>query len=181
MFKKISITSLFLITGLLLSACGNAGGAANKDNNAEASAAPVAENDKPKEKSTVEKTVDAKATQLDAMGMKVSLGKIVVNSDKITVEMSLENTTDKVLNFYPDGGTATIGDMQLTAQMSDATGKIGGETKGGKKQTGTLVFSAPEGEKIDSKTLKNINLDFGDVSSEDYLKTKHVAFTVPAK
>lgn len=164
-----------------MAACGNTNSASGKDSTNETEALPVSENEKAQEKSTVEKTVDAKSFSAEALGMKVSLGNITVSNNKVAVDLSLENTTSDILNFYPDGGQAEINGVTLSAGMSETSGTIGGETKGGTKQSGKLEFIAPEDAKLDAKTIKNIKLDFGDVSSEDYLKTKNVTFNVPVK
>jgi hypothetical protein len=127
------------------------------------------------------KTIDATNQKVEAAGMKVGLGEVKVTADKISVGINLENTTDKALSFYPDQGKMVIGDMQLDANMFMTSGSVGGDVQSGVKQEGVIEFLAPEGKKIDVKTVKQIKLVFGDVVTEDYMTTEPVNFTVEVK
>lgn len=127
------------------------------------------------------KTVDASSQTVDAAGMNVSLGEIKISSDKLEVGINLENTTDTVLMFYPDQGSAVIGDMQLDANMFLTDGSIGGEVQSGVKQEGVLEFLAPEGKEIDVEAVNEIRLLLGDVVTEDFMTTEAVEFTVPVQ
>ncbi|MFH6685142.1 hypothetical protein RI119_20030 [Bacillus amyloliquefaciens] len=44
-----------------------------------------------------------------------------------------------------------------------------------------LEFSAPDGKEIDVDKVKEIKLNFGDVVTDDFMKTKAVTITVPVK
>lgn len=127
------------------------------------------------------KTVDASSQTVEAAGMNVSLGEIKISSGKLEVGINLENTTDTVLMFYPDQGSAVIGDMQLDANMFLTDGSIGGEVQSGVKQEGVLEFLAPEGKEIDVEAINEIRLLFGDVVTEDFMTTEAVEFTVPVQ
>lgn len=127
------------------------------------------------------KTVDATSQTTEAAGMKVALGEIKISKDKLEVGINIENTTDGQLMFYPDQGSAVVGDMQLDANMFLTDGSIGGDVQGGVKQEGVLEFLAPEGKEIDIEAIKEIKLIFGDVVTEDFMTTKAVEFTVPVK
>ncbi len=113
--------------------------------------------------------------------MKVNLGDVKIMKDKVNVGLNIENTTDKVLNFYPDQGNAVVGDMQLSANMFLTDGEVGGEVQGGVKQDGVLEFAVPEGKELDINNIKEIKLNFGDVTTEDFMNNKAVSFTVPVK
>lgn len=128
-----------------------------------------------------EKIVDATAQSMDAAGMKVNLGEIKISKDKIKVGINIENTTDAQLMFYPDQGSAVVGDMQLDANMFLTDGSIGGEVQAGVKQEGVLEFLAPEGKEIDVEAIKEIKLLFGDVITDDFMTTKPVDFTIPVQ
>lgn len=127
------------------------------------------------------KTVDASSQTTEAAGMKVGLGEIKISSDKLKVGVNLENTTDGMLMFYPDQGSAVIGDMQIDANMFLTDGSIGGDVQGGVKQEGVLEFLAPEGKEIDVDAVKEIKFVFGDVTTEDFMTTEPVNFTVPVQ
>lgn len=117
----------------------------------------------------------------DVLGMHVGLGDIKISEDKIEVGVNLKNTTDKKLSFYPDQGKLVVGDMQLDANMFMTSGKIGGDVEGGVKQDAVLVFPAPEGKKIDVKSISQVKLIFGDVTTADFMQNKPVELTVPVK
>jgi hypothetical protein len=127
------------------------------------------------------KKVDASSQTMDAIGLKVALGEIKVSKDKIQVGMNVENTNDKKVSFYPDQGSAVVGDMQLDANMFLTDGKISGDIQGGVKQEAVIEFLAPEGKEIDVKSVQQIKLIFGEVVSEDFMNTKAVEFVVPVK
>lgn len=127
------------------------------------------------------KTVDASSQTVEAAGMKVSLGEIKISSDKLQVGINIENTTDGELMFYPDQGSAVIGDMQLDANMFLTDGSIGGDVQSGVKQEGVLEFLAPEGKEIDVEAIEEIRLLFGDVVTGDFMTSEAVEFTVPVQ
>ncbi|KDE23235.1 MULTISPECIES: hypothetical protein [Bacillus] len=127
------------------------------------------------------KKVDASKQSAEVLGMKVNLGDVKIMKDKINVGLNIENTTDKVLTFYPDQGNAVIGSMQLSANMFLTDGEVGGEVQGGVKQEGVLEFTAPEGKEIDVDSVKEIKLNFGEVITEDFMNNKAVSITVPVK
>jgi hypothetical protein len=127
------------------------------------------------------KKFDASSQKIDALGLKVGLGEIKITKGKIQVGINLENTTDKKLTFYPDQGSAVVGDMQLDANLFLTDGKVGGDIQAGVKQDGIIEFLVPEGKEIDVKSVKQIKLIFGDVVTEDFMNTKPVEFTVPVQ
>jgi hypothetical protein len=127
------------------------------------------------------KKVDATAQKVNAAGMQVGLGEIKIEEDKISVGINLVNTTNAVLNFYPDQGHLVVGDMQLDSNMFMTEGDIGGEVQGGVKQDAVIVFTVPEGKKIDVKSVTQVKLVFGDVVTADYMTTKPVNFIIKVK
>jgi hypothetical protein len=137
-------------------------------------------NETPKEtpKDDGSKKVDASAQNQDALGLKVGLGEVKITKEKIQVGINLQNTTDKKLSFYPDQGSAVVGDMQLDANLFLTDGDVGGDIQGGVKQDGVIEFLAPEGKEIDVNSVKELKLIFGDVVTEDYLNSKAVEFVV---
>jgi hypothetical protein len=138
---------------------------------------------KPKEQKKEDNSVKVNVNNqsVEAAGMKVGLGEVKITEDKISVGINLENTTNKQLTFYPDQGHLVVGDMQLEANMFMTSGEIGGDVQGGVKQDGVIEFLVPEGKKIDVKSIKEIKILFGDVTTEDFMTTKPVNFTVKVK
>ncbi len=125
------------------------------------------------------KTVDAKDQTKVVAGMKVGLGEIKISSNKLKVGINIENTTDGKLMFYPDQGSAVIGDMQLDANLFLTDGTIGGDVQSGVKQEGILEFLVPKGKEIDVKSIKEIKLLFGDVVTDDFMTSEPAEFVVP--
>lgn len=137
----------------------------------------------PKEEAKEEsgKTVDATSQTVTVLGMKVGLGEIKIAEDKISVGVNLENTTNKALSFYPDQGQLVAGDMQLDANLFLTSGDIGGDVQGGVKQEGVIEFLAPEGKTIDPNVVTEVKLIFGDVTTDDFMQSEPVEFTVPVQ
>ncbi|WP_254654700.1 hypothetical protein [Bacillus sp. FJAT-27986] len=127
------------------------------------------------------KTIDASSQQVTAQGLKVGLGDIKIEENEIQVGINVQNTTDGVLQFYPDQGSAVIGDMQLDANMFLTDGDVSGEIQGGVKKEGVLEFLAPDGKTIDVNSVKEIKLILGDVTTEDFMNSEDVSFTIPVK
>jgi hypothetical protein len=127
------------------------------------------------------KKVDASNQNVTAEGLKVGLGEIKILDSKIQVGINVENTKSNKVTFYPDQGSAVIGNMQLDANLFLTDGDISGDIQGGVKKEAVLEFLAPDGKKIDVKNVKEIKLMFGDVYDDKTMNTKDVSFTVPVK
>lgn len=127
------------------------------------------------------KKVDASNQTADAVGLKVSLGEVKILKDKVQVGINVENTKDSLVTFYPDQGSAVIGDMQLEANMFLTDGDVSGDIQGGVKKEAVLEFLVPEGKEIDVKDVKEIKFMFGDVFDDKSFDTKDVTFTVQVK
>ena len=127
------------------------------------------------------KKVDATSHSSEVIGLKIGLGEVKINKDKLQVGINVENTNDQAISFYPDQGSAVIGDLQLDANLFLTDGDIGGDIQSGVKQEGVIEFLAPEGKEIDTKNVKEIKFIFGDAITEDFTKSKPVSFTVPVK
>ena len=114
----------------------------------------------------------------EVLGVKVNIAEVVIESDRIEVGMNLENTNSDQVTWFPDqDGKAIVGDKQLNANMFMGD-SIGGEIAGGVKQNGVLVFLANDKDKIDPKSVKEIKLDLGEITTHDYMKSKKVQFTL---
>ncbi|WP_299831430.1 hypothetical protein [uncultured Metabacillus sp.] len=177
--KKLLVLSSALSL-FLLGACGNSDvSTGGEGNSTEVKEERTETKEAPKEESG--KTIDASAQIVEAAGMKVGLGEVKIAEDKISVGINLENTTQEALSFYPDQGSAVVGDMQLQANLFLTTGTLGGDVQGGVKQEGVIEFLPPEGKTIDTNAITEIKLIFGDVTTADFMTSKAVEFTVPVK
>ncbi|OMF61886.1 hypothetical protein BK139_05035 [Paenibacillus sp. FSL R5-0490] len=127
------------------------------------------------------KKVDASDQSTDAAGLIVALGEVKISSDKIQVGINVENTTENKLSFYPDQGSAVIGDIQLDANMFLTDGDVSGEIQGGVKKEAVLEFLTPDGKEIDVNSIKEVKLMLGDVFNDTTFESKPVNFTIPIK
>lgn len=176
--KKLLVL-LSVLSMFALGACSESDVSTGGEGNSTEKKTESKEKAKPKEETG--KKVDASSQSVEAAGMKVALGEVKITKDKISVGINLENTTDKVLSFYPDQGSSVIGDMQLSANLFMTDGTVGGEVQGSVKQEGVIEFLPPEGKTIDVDAVKEIKLIFGDVVTEDFMTNKPVEFTVPVE
>ena len=133
------------------------------------------------EKEDGTKTIDASSQQITAQGLKIGLGDIKIEEDKIKVGINVENTTDASLMFYPDQGSAVIGDIQLEANLFLTEGDVSGDILSGVKKEAVIEFLVPDGKTIDVNSVKEIRLILGDVTTEDYMNSEDVTFTIPVQ
>lgn len=133
------------------------------------------------EKEDGTKTIDATSQQITAQGLKIGLGDIKIEEDKIKVGINVQNTTDELLMFYPDQGSAVVGDIQLEANLFLTDGDVSGDILGGVSKEAVIEFLVPEGKTIDVNSVKEIKLMLGDVTTEDFMSSEDVSFTVPVQ
>lgn len=115
------------------------------------------------------------------LGVKVNIAEVVIKPDQMEVGMNLENTNQDEVSWYPDQeAKAIMGDKQLNADLFSG-GDMGGDIAGGVKQNGVLVFPAPEKSKLDPDSIKEIQLDLGEITSGDYSKNEKVKINLTVK
>lgn len=124
------------------------------------------------------KVIDATGYSTEALGLKVALGEIIVSKDKIQVGLNLENVSSNALTFYPDQGSAVVGNLQLDANLFFTDGDVSGEIHSGVLKEGVIEFLAPDGKSIDVDSLTQIKLAFGDVFDDTDFDSKDVSFSV---
>lgn len=176
-FFKFGCLGVILIVVLLIVVVMFSGGEENVSTGTDSTASNTEE--KSKEAGT--KTIDASSQTIEVAGMKVGLGEIKISKNKVEVGINIENTSNNMLMFYPDQGSAVIGDMQLDANFFLTDGDIGGEVQSGIKQDAVLEFLTPEGKEIDVNSLKEIKFLFGDVVTEDFMTSEPANITVPVQ
>ncbi len=128
------------------------------------------------------KSFNADVTK-EFMGVKVSIAEVKIKPDRIEVGMNYENKSGQSVHWYPDQeAKAVIGDMQLDSNMFlDDTGMTVGDISDGVKSDGVFVFRPAGNKTIDPEAVKEIKLSFGEMMSEDFMKTKKVELTVKVK
>ena len=57
-------------------------------------------------------------------GLKITIGEVQVEKERILVGMTIKNETSDKLTFYPDQGSAVVGSMQLDANMFMTEGDV---------------------------------------------------------
>lgn len=113
-------------------------------------------------------------------GLKITIGEIKIESKKVYVGMTLNNTSNAKLTFYPDQGNAVIGSAQLDANMFMTEGKLSGDILAGVQKSGVVVFTTDTALNI--QEVKEIVIDFGKVYHDDWqvsAKDAKVSITVP--
>ena len=127
------------------------------------------------------KTIDATAQVVEVNGLKVALGEIKISKDKIQVGVNVENTGANSVSFYPDQGSAVVGNMQLDANLFLTDGDVSGDIQSGVLKEGVIEYLAPDGKEIDIAALTEIKLIFGDVFDDTTFESEEVTFTVPVQ
>lgn len=174
--KKIKMVSLSALVVLGLVGCSESdvatGGSGNSVEEKKEAAVP---------KEDSGKRIDATNQKVEAAGLKVGLGEIKIEADKISVGINIENTSDQAVSFYPDQGQMVIGDMQLSSNFMMNDGDVDSETQPGVKKEAVYVYPAPKGKTLDVDSIKEIKLFYGDVTTADYMTAEPVNFTVGIK
>lgn len=179
-FKFGCLGAIGLVVLFIVVAIASSGGEEKVSTGTETkTAATTGSEEKPKDDGS--KKIDASTQSVDALGLKVGLGEIKISKDKIQVGINVENTTDKKVTFYPDQGSAVIGNMQLDANLFLTDGDVSGDILGGVKKEAVLEFLAPDGKEIDVNAVTEVKLMFGDVFEDETFTTQDVSFTIPVQ
>lgn len=96
-------------------------------------------------------------------GLTITVGEVLVDSSRMAVGMTVKNNSQSVLAFYPDQGSAVIGDRQVDANMFMTEGSVGGELQAGVSRSGVIVFAAPNGQPLDPAQITTIKLALGQI------------------
>jgi len=99
------------------------------------------------------------------MGLEITIGEVLVESDRILVGMTLNNTRDRTLSFYPNQGDLVAGNLQVSSNMFMSEGDLGGDIRAGVEKSGVIHFTAPEDREIPD--VSEISLHLGNVSDMD--------------
>lgn len=124
------------------------------------------------------KVIDATNEVIEVNGLTVALGEIKLSKDKIQVGLNVENTGGNTVTFYPDQGSAVIGNLQLDANLFLTSGDVSGEIHSGVLKEGVIEYLAPEGKEIDVASISQIKLVFGDVFDDTTYDAEEVTFTL---
>ena len=111
----------------------------------------------------------------ELLGLEINIPKVEINEKELLVYMTLNNTTEDTLTFYPDQGSAIIGSKQVDANIFMTKGDVSGDIHGGVEKEGKIKFVLRKTD-ININEVDEITLKFGSVGNsefdyEDYSKT----------
>lgn len=182
-FKKsilaITVSGLLALT---LSACGEPSGVSTGESKPAASQNETPEQKQaaaPEQKENVKKSAINKDFTVN--GLKVKIGEIQVQKNKVLVGMTIKNETKNKLTFSPDQGNSVVGSMQLDANMFMSEGKVSGDIQAGVEKSGVIHFTVPEGKNLDPKTVNSVQLHLGDVFNDKTFEAKPFDQTIELK
>lgn len=110
-------------------------------------------------------------------GLNITIGDIVITKKDIKIDMTILNTTDDQISFFPDQGSLIVGNTQVDANMFMTKGDVSGDIHGGVEKTGTIKFLAQDGKEFSPSEINEIKLAFGMIlndksyESEDFNET----------
>lgn len=170
-------TSLLIMLALILSACGGAPQSA--DTGSSSGDKPAATESGGGQEQAANEARHQVNKEFEVNGLKVKIGEVVVQKDRVIVGMTINNPGKNAISFYPDmEGSVVIGDMQLDANPFFTEGKVSGEIQSGVKQEGVVHFLAPEGKELTPAEVKEIKLNLGEVVNQGNWDMKEFSETI---
>lgn len=100
-------------------------------------------------------------------GLKITIGEVQIEKDRILVGMNINNESNNKLSFYPDQGSVVVGNIQLEGNLLMTEGDISGDFHPGVEKSGVAVFDIPEGKTLNPKEITEIVLHAGDVFNDE--------------
>ena len=88
-----------------------------------------------------------------------------IESDKISVGMTIKNDTNDVLSFYPDQEGTVVGSMQLDADLFTQC-DVSGEIHSGVEKSGVVTFITTGDKTIVPEEVTSMTLHLGDVTNQ---------------
>lgn len=114
------------------------------------------------------------------LGVKINIADVAIKENEVNIGVNFE--AKRPVHWYPDQESKLqIGDMQLEVNPLIQTGLNNGDIGTGVKSDGVLQFHPPGDKKIDIKKVKELKLSMGEITSENFDKTKKVEITIPVK
>lgn len=119
--------------------------------------------------------------EFEVNGLKIRIGEVVVQKDRVIVGMTVTNPGEDTLSFFPDQGNAVVNGMQLEANLFFTEGDVSGEITGGASKEGVVHFLAPEGKSLDPAQVKEVRLNLGEVFNDKAMTAKEFNETISLK
>ena len=111
-------------------------------------------------------------------GLKVVIGDVQVQKDKILIGMTTNNTSKDKLTFFPNQGKVLFGNMQLDANMFMGEGDVSGDIESGIEKNGVVTFTVPNSKFLIPEEVKKIELRFGSVMNHRSYKSQEFSQSV---
>lgn len=167
------IAGSMVVAALALAACG---GAPSSADTGSGSSQPAASEGGQQQAGEARHAINK---EFEVNGLKITIGEVVVQKDRVIVGMTVNNPGKNAISFYPDmEGSVVIGDMQLDANPFFTEGKVSGEIQSGVKQEGVVHFLAPEGKELTPAEVKEIKLNLGEVVNQGNWDMKEFSETI---
>ena len=160
------IAGSMVVAALALAACG---GAPSSADTGSGSSQPAASEGGQQQAGEARHPVNK---EFEVNGLKVKIGEIVVQKDRVVVGMTVTNPGEDTLSFFPDQGNAVVAGMQLEANPFFTEGDVSGEITGGASKEGVVHFLAPEGKSLDPAQVKEVRLNLGEVFNDKKMSAK---------
>jgi len=105
--------------------------------------------------------------------LEITIGEIAIESDKVTLGMTIKNNAKDPRTFYPNQHSIVIGKRQLDARMINNGQAVSGEINSGIERSDSLLFEDKE-TGINPADVKQIGLRLGPVYSMKNFKNVEV-------
>jgi hypothetical protein len=122
-------------------------------------------------------------TKVSYLGLDIEIKAVVFTDDAVGLHLVAKNTGSKAVEgFFPDQGNIKMGDLQLSAQPEfEGHLPTNGRVEPGAKFEAPLVYTMPQGQKLDPSDIKKLEVNLGEVSDVDFMKTEQIKFDVKVR
>jgi len=111
--------------------------------------------------------------ETEALGLKIKVGDLKFKGDEAQLGITVNNTSSETRSAMLDMDTTMIVDGKTQLKPNPFVGdQVDSEIAGGVEQQAVLVFLYKEKDNIDPSKIKEIEIRFPEVNSEDYMSSK---------
>jgi len=111
--------------------------------------------------------------ETEALGLKIKVGDLKFKGDEAQLGITVNNTSSETRSTMLDMDTTMIVDGKTQLKPNPFVGdQVDSEIAGGVEQQAVLVFLYKEKDNIDPSKIKEIEIRFPEVNSEDYMSSK---------
>lgn len=175
LMRRVVPVAMLLVLTVVLTACGGAPSSADTGSGSSQSQPASSGGGEQKAANEARHPVNK---EYEVNGLKIKIGEVVVQKDRVIVGMTVSNPGNNTKTFYPDHGNAVVGTMQLDANMFFTEGDVSGEISGGVVKEGVIHFLVPKGKSLDPATVTQIKLNLGKVFDDTNFSVKEFSETI---